>query len=487
MPPLAKRRRLLDNAADVELHEKRLRNNKKLKSRFESIFERYSKDFEGIGDIIDLSQNHIVVDNGHLRDMKGEKDLGSDSPPPIGGTDSLLPESPSTTLPIELIITDSQDDASDVGDESDEDYKNDERDEDDKDDGDNAGDPLSIFEDALATSVQRVRKSVEPSFSRHQNDHINQSIASIPSSPLFRLNNRRVEPAWRVPLLPADMHVGRSLPSPSPSIGDDSSLSASSTEGVSIWALPSRKRRKTTFANSDTHPALAASREVSSEPFILKRPWTQQEQELLRRLKASGTSWKEIGQQLPNRASAAIQMFWSRSKKSFIESSTPTCNTPSNNPLQNLGATSDSQNVATSNPRLLVEVEELDTPALSTATALSPARISKAELKSQLASSLIPEAQSCELATLVVSRDGAFADHSLDHAIPPCRAITQTQTSTVEDDEDDLQILFEPNVTTIFQRKGRHSYSGCKQRLAFRLSLGGDDISDDELSIPAKT
>ncbi|KAL8880443.1 MAG: hypothetical protein Q9198_002149 [Flavoplaca austrocitrina] len=312
MPPLAKRRRLLDNAADVELHEKRLRNNKKLKSRFESIFERYSKDFEGIGDIIDLSQNHIVVDNGHLRDMKGEKDLGSDSPPPIGGTDSLLPESPSTTLPIELIITDSQDDASDVGDESDEDYKNDERDEDDKDDGDNAGDPLSIFEDALATSVQRVRKS-------------------------------------------------------------------------------------------------------------------------------------------------------------------------------NLGATSDSQNVATSNPRLLVEVEELDTPALSTATALSPARISKAELKSQLASSLIPEAQSCELATLAVSRDGAFADHSLDHAIPPCRAITQTQTSTVEDDEDDLQILFEPNVTTIFQRKGRHSYSGCKQRLAFRLSLGGDDISDDELSIPAKT
>ena len=478
MPPLAKRRRLLDNAADAELHEKRLRNDQKLKSRFESIFERYSKDFEGIGDIIDFSQNNIVVDNGHLRGMKGEKDLGSDFPSPIGGTGSLLPESPSTTLPIEHMITDSQDDASDVGDGSDENYEN---------DGDNEGDPLSIFEDALATSVQRVRKSVGPSFSRHQNDYINQSIASIPSSPLPRLNNRRVEPAWRVPFLPADMHVGRRSLSPSPSIGDDSSPSASSAEDVSIWALPLQKRRKTTFANSDTYPALADSGPVSSEPFILKRPWTKQEQELLRRLKASGTSWKEIGQQLPNRASAAIQMFWSRSKKSIIKSSTPTGNTPSNDPLQSLDETSDSQNVSMSNPSLSLEVEDLDTRGLRTTTALSPARISKAELESQLASSLIPEAQSCELATLAVSRDDAFADHSLDHAIPPGHATTQTQTSAVEDDEDDLQLSFEPNVTTTCQGKGRYSYSGCKQRLAVRLSLGGDDTSDDELSIPAKT
>ncbi|KAL9032729.1 MAG: hypothetical protein Q9180_006338 [Flavoplaca navasiana] len=473
MPPLAKRRRLLDNAADAELHKKRRRNDRKLKSRFESIFERYSKDFEGIGDIIDFTQNAIVVDNGHLRGMKGETDLGSGSPSPIGGTDSLLPERPSTTLPIERIMTGSQDD------ESDEDDENGERDEDDEDD------PLGIFEDALTTSVQRVRRSVKSPPSRHQNDHINQTNTSLHSSTLPWFNNRLVEPAWRVPPLPADTHVGTRSPSASPSIGDDSSRLASFTEGVSIWALPKRKRRTTPFADSDTHPTLAASREISSEPLISKRPWTQQEQELLRELKASGTSWKEIERQLPNRASAAIQMFWSRSKKSIIESSTPTGNTPSNDLLQRLDETSGGQNVFTSESRLSLEVEDLDTPELPPVTPTSRARSPKAELESQLALSLVPEAQSGELA-LAVAGDDAFADHSLDPDIPPSHAITQSQTSAIEDDEDDLQLLSEPNVSTKFQGKAGQSYSGCKPRLAFRPSLGGDDISDDELSTPAK-
>ncbi|KAL8895369.1 MAG: hypothetical protein Q9192_003676 [Flavoplaca navasiana] len=379
MPPLAKRRRMLENAADAEeLHAKRLQNDKKLKSRFEYIFERYSKDFEGIGDIIDLSQNAIVVDNGHLRDMKCEKDLGIDSPPPIGGTDSLLPESPSTTLPIERMITDSQDDASDVGDESDESDESDENDENDEREEHDEGDPLDIFEDALTTSVQRVQRSVGSSVSKHQNHHINQSIASIHSSTLSRFNNRLVEPAWRLLLLPADVHVGRESPSPPPSTGDDSSRLASSTEGVSIWALPLRKRRTTTFENSGTHP-------TPSKPLIPKRPWTQQEQDLLRQLKASGTSWKEIERQLPNCASAAIQMFWSRSKKSIIESSTPAGNTLYNDFLQGLDETGGGQNIFTSQSRLSLEVEDLDTPELPAITATSRARSPKAELERQLA------------------------------------------------------------------------------------------------------
>ncbi|KAK1757420.1 hypothetical protein QBC47DRAFT_358680 [Echria macrotheca] len=49
----------------------------KLKSRFESIFEKYEKDFEGIGDEIDLRTGEIVVDNGHIQSLQNSK-LGED-------------------------------------------------------------------------------------------------------------------------------------------------------------------------------------------------------------------------------------------------------------------------------------------------------------------------------------------------------------------------------------------------------------------------
>ncbi|KAJ4414727.1 hypothetical protein N0V85_003024 [Neurospora sp. IMI 360204] len=42
----------------------------KLKSAFENIFEKYGKDFDGIGDEIDLRTGEIVVDNGHIKSLK---------------------------------------------------------------------------------------------------------------------------------------------------------------------------------------------------------------------------------------------------------------------------------------------------------------------------------------------------------------------------------------------------------------------------------
>ena len=47
----------------------------KLRSTFESIFEKYGRDFGGIGDEVDLTTGRIVVDNGHLLGMKHETDL----------------------------------------------------------------------------------------------------------------------------------------------------------------------------------------------------------------------------------------------------------------------------------------------------------------------------------------------------------------------------------------------------------------------------
>ncbi|KAK0630109.1 hypothetical protein B0T17DRAFT_210372 [Bombardia bombarda] len=42
----------------------------KLKSAFERIFEKYEKDFTGIGDEIDMTTGEIVVNNGHIQSLK---------------------------------------------------------------------------------------------------------------------------------------------------------------------------------------------------------------------------------------------------------------------------------------------------------------------------------------------------------------------------------------------------------------------------------
>ncbi|KAK3945383.1 hypothetical protein QBC46DRAFT_349761 [Diplogelasinospora grovesii] len=46
----------------------------KLKSAFERIFEKYEKDFTGVGDEIDLATGEIVVDNGHIQSLKEAND-----------------------------------------------------------------------------------------------------------------------------------------------------------------------------------------------------------------------------------------------------------------------------------------------------------------------------------------------------------------------------------------------------------------------------
>ncbi|ETS82168.1 hypothetical protein PFICI_07170 [Pestalotiopsis fici W106-1] len=55
-----------------QLEKKRAKSAFKLKSRFEDIFEKYSKDFDGVGDEIDLRTGEVVVNNGHLQSLEDE-------------------------------------------------------------------------------------------------------------------------------------------------------------------------------------------------------------------------------------------------------------------------------------------------------------------------------------------------------------------------------------------------------------------------------
>ena len=48
----------------------------KFKSKLEAIFEKYDRDFTGIGDEVDLRTGRIVVNNGHLAKLHDENDVG---------------------------------------------------------------------------------------------------------------------------------------------------------------------------------------------------------------------------------------------------------------------------------------------------------------------------------------------------------------------------------------------------------------------------
>ena len=76
MEPPSKKQRLLGSDYQNDLHARRAQNDFRLKSIFESIFEKYGRDFDGIGDEIDMETGEIVVNNGHIQGMTNERDIG---------------------------------------------------------------------------------------------------------------------------------------------------------------------------------------------------------------------------------------------------------------------------------------------------------------------------------------------------------------------------------------------------------------------------
>jgi hypothetical protein len=59
-----------------EYQRGRQRIDLKLKGTFERIFEKYARDFTGVGDEIDMETGDVVVNNGHLTYMQHERDTG---------------------------------------------------------------------------------------------------------------------------------------------------------------------------------------------------------------------------------------------------------------------------------------------------------------------------------------------------------------------------------------------------------------------------
>src|SRR5215472_11115310 len=61
---------------DEEFQQRKNENDRRLKRAFDHIFEKYNRNFDDIGDEIDLEKEEIVVNNGHIELMEHDRDDG---------------------------------------------------------------------------------------------------------------------------------------------------------------------------------------------------------------------------------------------------------------------------------------------------------------------------------------------------------------------------------------------------------------------------
>ncbi|KAI4171492.1 MAG: hypothetical protein LQ343_004230 [Gyalolechia ehrenbergii] len=289
MEPPTKRRRLCgtDNP-DVELHQRRVHNDKKLKSIFESIFEKYSKDFSDVGDVIDFANDEIVIDNGHIMNMVNEKDLGEEDE----WSDDEVDLSPSDVAKTRYpdVVPDSQDLESS--------------------DDDPLGLPQFIFRPKVSPISQGSSISLSKTKTGHPQDgkrsmeQQHRAVSSLANrhssnatwkldSPLDWQDNSTIEEAWQVPPLPEDENIQAALLSPSPSLqGDSDSARLASPPKISIWAPVANRRRSKAL---DTRAAL----------------WTIDEKELLRHYRTStDLSFEDICNHFPGRTPNSLRKRW---------------------------------------------------------------------------------------------------------------------------------------------------------------------------------
>ncbi|KAK0380385.1 hypothetical protein CLIM01_02214 [Colletotrichum limetticola] len=171
----------------------------KLKSTFEHIFQKYEKDFTGIGDEIDLRTGKIITDNGHLAGMRYERDTG------IPEDDDDEDEDEGVLLEEAFASDDDEEDGGLGEDDGGEDGSPDASDNED----DEASHPGALISKQKGELRQHpTRPNVSPGVSTPGSDQRLSSFApprqpgpstSNPSSDVWGHEPEPVDPTWRVP------------------------------------------------------------------------------------------------------------------------------------------------------------------------------------------------------------------------------------------------------------------------------------------------
>ncbi|KAM0804069.1 hypothetical protein BDR22DRAFT_643734 [Usnea florida] len=301
MAPPSKRRCLSGSSyTEIDLHARRAQNDCRLKSIFESIFDKYGKDFNGIGDEIDMETGEIVVNNGHLLGMANERDAGD-------GQYSCEELGESNDDEDETAVEQSEIDVDSLmGDVPIESHLH------------QLGEKVRLVtsmpsddeEDELASSeVERTSQRRER-LAAPENCWLFNDKTAFADKPAL-------EAAWRAPPLPNRSFMkaeGEKI-----RMNNANSMRDHSDDeqaGISLWA--SNVKRRPRRIRESTDSKIVESRSLSSglddsgsAARKQKQKWTQEEKERLIQLKTStNLSYTAMESYFPERSSTSIGSYW---------------------------------------------------------------------------------------------------------------------------------------------------------------------------------
>ena len=336
-PPVKRRRLTASSYPENDLHMRRAQNDRRLKSIFESIFEKYGRDFDGIGDEIDMETGEIVVNNGHLQRMTSERDTGDVkcSSERLGDSDyedndSLIEYSkePLASPGSSKARDAAHSEESEASEQSDFDA--------DSLMGDAPADshphkfgkksrrvvsiPSDDEEDELASSDMEWVSYHEDRLG------VQERFSLLKDKPAF-LDEPAVDPIWRAPPLPNIVRSEREEEEVElTSTYDTREYSDDERAGISIWTpeVKKRSRWRQANANSTSQRSLSSIRgqennadgplsdSIDPEPASRNMfKWTQEEDELLIHLKTTtNISGASLASYFPERQGKAIGSHW---------------------------------------------------------------------------------------------------------------------------------------------------------------------------------
>lgn len=260
----------------TELQQRRAELDHRLKNTFEDIFAKYERDFDGIGDEIDLATGEIVVNNGHLIEMMDERDAGLRKARRDVVEDSEGPEFSEGEY--ESLEDEEEDGAANDGEEleEEEDDEDDQQDEEDTTTGESMDDDdlilrgftqanrflqaspeLGLPEEEYdhppiprAEPKPKPRRSLQPGALPTHSDILAQFGPQLGPQIVGyiaqqeKARESHIEPAWRVPDIPSAALKKRPIHPPS-ARPREIQRSLSPEASFSIWAVPgSRKQKK---------------------------------------------------------------------------------------------------------------------------------------------------------------------------------------------------------------------------------------------------
>lgn len=270
---------------DQELEQKRARLDFKLKNTFEAIFDKYGRDFEGVGDEIDLRTGEVIVDNGHLLEMLDERDAG-DARPGSGIRRAQTLDSEEGEIPASVDGQDSQNEEDVLGALSDDDMMEDDMilrgfDHPSLEDFifDQDSSEIAFSTDDLADDKERPQSMQiapikiqstalpsRPEILAQFGPQLGPQIIKYVSQQRVRDDNG-IEPAWRVPDLPSAAPARRPILK-SVILQPALDRSPSPEDAPSIWApiLPRRRRLRAESHNRSTNPNSESMVRMSFSP-----------------------------------------------------------------------------------------------------------------------------------------------------------------------------------------------------------------------------